>query len=124
MASQKYADHVIPELPLAQDLRVARRDHAAAQPICRRIIMLMSVTSKHSRTEFVRELDHELPRSVSAFDGEEIQKGEVEEEGLKDLSFHGELEGMEWCVRISESLRYSQSAYLASLARIPLKGID
>ena len=34
MASQEHADHVISELPLTQDVRVARRDHAAAQPIC------------------------------------------------------------------------------------------
>ena len=94
MASQKHADHVISELPLAQDLRVARRDHAAAQPICRRIVMLMSMTPKHRRTQFIREFDHELSCSIATFDGEEVQNGEIKEKGLEDLTFHGELEGV------------------------------
>ena len=82
--------------------------------------MLVSMTSKHSRTEFVRELYHELPRSVSTFDGEEIQKGEVQEKGLKDLAFHGELEGVEWCVRILEGLLYSQLTLLPwELSNVP-----
>lgn len=104
MAGQKHADHVISKLPLAQEVRVARRDHAAAQPIRRWIVMPMSVGSKHSRAEFVGESDDELPCSVAASDGEEVEEGEVQEEGLEDLALHRELEGVEWCLWVLEGL--------------------
>ena len=56
--------------------------------------MLMSVASKHRGTELVRESVHQLPCSVTAFDGEEVEEGEVQKEGLEDLALHRELEGV------------------------------
>lgn len=97
VAGQSDDDHVVSELLVSPEMGLVRRDHAAAQPVGRRLIItvaMVKVTPEDGGAELISEGGDQLPRSLTAPDGEAVKEGEVEEQGFEDLALEAQLEGV------------------------------
>lgn len=94
MSGQEDADHVVPELLLAQRARLTCSNHPAAEVVGAEegIMRVVCVRAHDGVAELVREAG-DLPAGPSATRKmQEVEEGEVEEDWFEDFLFHGELE--------------------------------